>query len=98
MTDLQECAFFELVDKLRDIFGEVSIYSHHSFSNKACPSFDVVEFNPLFMGDIVVQVHQVFDDPKHARIGEGITNRIQYFGGGCSEPLPHLRVMEFFWV
>ena len=43
MTDLQECAFFELVDKLRDIFGPVSIYGHREYSNKACPSFDVVE-------------------------------------------------------
>lgn len=43
MTGLQECAFFELVDKLRDIFGDVSIYGHNEFSNKACPSFDVVE-------------------------------------------------------
>tara|TARA_Y100000401_G_scaffold38209_1_gene28794 strand:+ start:9343 stop:9786 length:444 start_codon:yes stop_codon:yes gene_type:complete len=43
MTGIQECAFFELVDKLRDIFGEVSIYGHNEFSHKACPSFDVVE-------------------------------------------------------
>lgn len=43
MTELQECAFFELVDKLRDIFGNVSIHGHNEFSNKACPSFDVVE-------------------------------------------------------
>ena len=43
MTEIQECAFFELVDKLRDIFGDVSIYGHNEFSNKACPSFDVVE-------------------------------------------------------
>ena len=43
MTGIQECAFFELVDKLRDIFGEVSIYGHNEFSHKACPPFDVVE-------------------------------------------------------
>ena len=43
MTGIQECAFFELVDKLRDIFGPVAIYGHNEFSSKACPSFDVVE-------------------------------------------------------
>ena len=43
MTDLQECAFFELVDKLRDIFGPVTIHGHNEFSNKACPSFNVLE-------------------------------------------------------
>ena len=43
MTPLQETVFFELVDKLRDIFGEVAIYGHNEFSSKACPSFDVVE-------------------------------------------------------
>ncbi len=43
MTEIQECAFFELVDKLRDIFGEISIHGHNEFSKKACPSFDVVE-------------------------------------------------------
>ena len=43
MTGIQECAFFELVDKLRDIFGEVSIYGHNEFSHKACPSFDATK-------------------------------------------------------
>lgn len=41
MTDIQECAFFELVDKLRDVFGPMSIHGHNEFSAKACPSFDV---------------------------------------------------------
>lgn len=42
MTDIQECAFFELVDKLRDVFGPISIHGHNEFSSKACPCFDVV--------------------------------------------------------
>ena len=43
MTDIQECAFFELVDKLRDVFGHMTIHGHNEFSAKACPSFDVLD-------------------------------------------------------
>ena len=43
MTEIQECAFFELVDKLRDVFGPMPIHGHREFARKACPSFDVVE-------------------------------------------------------
>ena len=43
MTPIQEAAFFELVDKLRDVFGPLSIHGHREFAAKACPSFDVVE-------------------------------------------------------
>ena len=43
MTEIQECAFFELVDNLRDVFGDIAIHGHNEFSSKACPSFDVLE-------------------------------------------------------
>ena len=43
MTEIQETAFFELVDILREVFGDLSIHGHNEFANKACPSFDVVE-------------------------------------------------------
>ena len=42
MTDIQECAFFELVDKLRDVFGPLTIHGHNEFARKACPSFNVI--------------------------------------------------------
>ena len=43
MTDIQECAFFELVDQLRFVFGPIPIHGHNEFSSKACPSFNVLE-------------------------------------------------------
>ena len=43
MTDIQECAFFELVDQLRCVFGTITIHGHNEFSSKACPSFNVLE-------------------------------------------------------
>lgn len=49
MTEIQEAAFFELVDKIRDVFGPLSIHGHNEFSSKACPSFNVVDkWGPTF--------------------------------------------------
>ena len=41
LTYKQSAAFYKLVVKLRDIFGEMPIFGHNEFSEKACPSFDV---------------------------------------------------------
>ena len=49
MSEIQETAFFELVDKIRDVFGPLSIHGHNEFSSKACPSFNVVDkWGPTF--------------------------------------------------
>ena len=72
------------------IMGRVCLANHESECVVRGPTFgqlgfhrdpfrhdEVVEFDPLFMGDIVVQVHQVFDDSQNTRIGEGITYGIK---------------------
>ena len=41
MTRNQSASFYELVVRLRAIFGEMPIFGHNEFSDKACPSFDV---------------------------------------------------------
>ena len=44
MTREQEMAFIALVATLRSKFGEgIEVHGHNEYSNKACPSFDVVE-------------------------------------------------------
>jgi len=49
MSEIQETAFFELVDTVRDVFGELPIHGHNEFARKACPCFDVVEkWGPTF--------------------------------------------------
>ena len=58
---------------------------------------EVVEFDPLFMGDMVVQVDQVFDDTQNTRIGEGITDRIQYLGADVRSHCPTFVSRSFFW-
>ena len=49
MTPIQEAAFFELIDTLRTVYGDLAIHGHNEFARKACPSFDVVEkWGPTF--------------------------------------------------
>ena len=43
MTEIQETAFFELVDILREVFGDLSIHGHNEFAERRVPRFDVVE-------------------------------------------------------
>lgn len=40
-TDEQKNSLRELVKQLRSKYGNVMVYGHNEFSNKACPCFDV---------------------------------------------------------
>ena len=72
------------------IIGRVCLANHESALLSDCPSFgqfglhrypfghdEVLQLHALFMGDIVVEVDKVFDDPQNTRIGEGITYGIK---------------------
>ena len=42
-TDEQKKALKKLINKLRKQHEDISIHAHHEYSNKACPSFNVVD-------------------------------------------------------
>lgn len=43
MTPAQDIAVIQLVRAVRLLFGDVKIYGHNDFANKACPCFDVAD-------------------------------------------------------
>ena len=43
MTQEQMSGLYQITHQLRAIFGGLPIFGHNEFSEKACPSFDVIE-------------------------------------------------------
>lgn len=43
LNELQEMAMVNLINELRDEYGELSLHGHNEFAAKACPSFKVYE-------------------------------------------------------
>ena len=43
LNDKQHESLLLLVDEIRNRYGDLSLHGHNEFSNKACPSFDVIE-------------------------------------------------------
>ncbi len=39
-TDAQKQALKQLIKELRQAYGDIPVYGHRDFANKACPSFD----------------------------------------------------------
>lgn len=49
LTEEQLTSLFNVIQHTRNHYGDIPLHGHCEFSNKACPSFDVVEvFGPEF--------------------------------------------------
>ena len=39
-TDAQKASIRQLINELRQAYGDIPVYGHRDFANKACPSYD----------------------------------------------------------